>query len=264
MGDDVIVQKLQLCRDIRVMLQPLWYWHALSALNTASESEITLQELRAFICGLNTVYLQHKESKDENHVYHSREYLDQIAGSEKDDDTNLPRFIWPQSNDEYIGKSKSKKEFEFYEHVAVTNASLRRSVPRYGGVCYHHGVQYLKLENILAGFQNPCIMDIKIGTKKDKSKISDNGNAFKICGMRLWDPDFHRFEDINDDDLKLERFFKLGTSETIVRIDLLRKVIKLLSQKLTLFKSKNNNVDFFGSSVLVAYDAEKEKTSPRF
>lgn len=264
MSDDVIVQKLQLCRDIRVMLQPLWYWHGLSALNTASANEITLEELRAFICGLNTVYLQHKESKDEHHVQHSREYLDQIDGAEKNNDSDLPRFIWPQADDKYIGKSISKKELEFYEHVAVTNASLRRSIPRFGGVCYHHGAQYLKLENILAGFHNPCIIDIKIGTNKDKSKISNNGNAFKIAGMRLWDSDFHQFQDIDKDDLTLERFFKLGTSETIVRIDLLREVIKLLSQKLTLFKSKTNNVDFFGSSVLIAYDAEEEKIKPRF
>ena len=64
--------------------------------------------------------------------------------------------------------------------------------------------------------------------------------------------------------MTLERFFKLGTSQTIVRIDLLRELIKLLSEKLTLFQSKTNNVDFFGSSILIAYDAEEEKTKPRF
>ena len=78
MTDHVIIEKLQLCRDIRVMLQPLWYWPVLSALNTAEENKVTLEELRPFICGLNTVYLQHNESNQEQHVQHSREYLDQI------------------------------------------------------------------------------------------------------------------------------------------------------------------------------------------
>ena len=263
MTDHVIIEKLQLCRDIRVMLQPLWYWPVLSALNTAEENKVTLEELRPFICGLNTIYLQHSESNQEHHVQHSREYLDQIDGAEKSD-KNLARFIWPQASDKYIGKSISKVELEFYEHVAVTNAAMRRSIPRFGGVCYHHGAQYLKLENILAGFSSPCVVDIKIGKDKNKEQLDKNGTAYKIAGMRLWDPDFHQFQDVDTDHLTLERFFKLGTSQTIVRIDLLRELIKLLSEKLTLFQSKTNNVDFFGSSILIAYDAEEEKVKPRF
>ena len=45
-------------------------------------------------------------------MQHSREYLDQIDGAEKNNDSDLPRFIWPQADDKYIGKSISKKETE--------------------------------------------------------------------------------------------------------------------------------------------------------
>ena len=263
MGDQVILEKLMFCRDIRVLLEPHWYWPALSALQTATHNKkISLEELRAFVSGLNSIYLQRKQRADQHHVHHSREYLDQIDGPEKDN-RGLPQFIWPQDDDKYIGKSLSGKELEFYEHVAVTNSALRRTLPRFGGICYHNGERYLKLENILAGFQSPCIVDIKIGKNKDKTAFSKSSIAYEIAGMRLWDPDFHQFQDVDAEELSLERFFRLGTSQTIVRLDVLRQLIPLLKSKLKLFKSSANNVDFFGSSLLIAYDAESRVAKPR-
>ena len=52
---------------------------------TATKNKkISLEELRAFVSGLNSIYLQRKQRADKHHVHHSREYLDQIDGPEKD------------------------------------------------------------------------------------------------------------------------------------------------------------------------------------
>ena len=49
-------------------------------------------------------------------------------------------------------------------------------------------------------------VDIKIGKDKNKEQLDKNGTAYKIAGMRLWDPDFHQFQDVDTDHLTLERF----------------------------------------------------------
>ena len=45
------------------------------------------------------------------------------------------------------------------------NETLRRYVPRYQGVVSSQGKQYMKLENLVAHFVDPCVMDIKLGVR---------------------------------------------------------------------------------------------------
>lgn len=43
--------------------------------------------------------------------------------------------------------------------------SLRLYVPSYYGVTQHDQQDYNTMDNLLAGFDSPCIMDCKMGTR---------------------------------------------------------------------------------------------------
>ena len=266
-NDPIVREKLGPCIQARVLLDPEWYWAALTALPTAaiSADEVTQDDLRVFICGLNDKYMPKAYHRDSNQSNLSalkyREYMDRIGGSEKVANTTVNKFIWVNSGDRYIGKYPAGDELDFYEHNAATNISIRRIIPRFGGVAYHNGLQFIKLENVARGFNCPCIMDIKIGADLDGNKISSE--AFNIVGMRLWNADFEQFTDTDSEMSTFEGFLTLGTSKTSVRLDLLRTVIKTLKERLKSFESTQNTMDFFGSSLLLAYDAETKDASVR-
>ena len=38
-------------------------------------------------------------------------------------------------------------------------------VPKYGGMVESDGKRYLKMQNLVASFPNPCVMDIKLGLR---------------------------------------------------------------------------------------------------
>ena len=268
--DPIVKEKLELCATARVLLEPEWYWSTLTILPvkcTASMDEISQDELRVFLCGLNEKYLVRqkqgsgKVSRNDNV---SREYIDRIGGKEKTVDGSV-RFVWPNKTDRFIGKHTTEVEEAFYEHMAATNTAIRRIIPRFGGICYHHAVKYVSIENISKGFSSPCIMDVKIGSDKQGKKLG-LGDAYELVGMRIWNPDFEQFVDIGADDetdCSYEHFLTLGSSKTIVRIDLLREIVSTLKTRLESLQSKHNNMDFFGSSLLIAYDADDFKPNIR-
>merc|ERR1711871_103078 len=58
--DPVVKEKLELCKTARILLEPDWYWATLTVLPvkaTLSKDEITQDELRVFLCGLNEKYM---------------------------------------------------------------------------------------------------------------------------------------------------------------------------------------------------------------
>lgn len=66
-------------------------------------------------------------------------------------------FDWPL----HPGADPSQAVFERLQD----ETALLSYVPQYQGVVDAEGKQYIKLENLVAHFREPCVMDVKMGVR---------------------------------------------------------------------------------------------------
>ncbi|CAL8110030.1 unnamed protein product [Orchesella dallaii] len=144
--------------------------------------------------------------------------------------------------------------------------------------------KYLVLENIIQGFTKPCINDIKIGSqtwspdaseakiKQEKSKYTGTKFSLGICltGMQYFDvqknekckksKDFGKSLDSTTVNEAVKEFFNAENSP------LYRNLVKVSYEKLLEIEqvfSIQNEFKIYGSSVLIAYDAEYFLSPPK-
>jgi len=186
-----------------------------------------------------------------------------------------------------ILKRYSEREFRFYE-VLKRFPRIYAFFPSYHGrtmkVNKETGLvdHYIILEDLTAGMQKPCIMDLKMGrftceptapakkkieqTTLDKLSTSDQ-LGFRICGIRTFqaDKDNYIVRDkawgmtvkIAQMEAALRTFFHNGER---FRDELIGPLVSQLQNTLEWFKAQKI-FRFFGSSVLVIYDGGSEKNT---
>lgn len=80
---------------------------------------------------------------------------------------------------------------------------LRAFVPKYCGLVFLHGRKYLVLKDVCSQYQQPCVLDVKMGFKshyewadekyKAKCRLKDETTlqpslGFRVCGLQVYQP----------------------------------------------------------------------------
>ncbi|XP_076462356.1 inositol hexakisphosphate kinase 3-like isoform X2 [Babylonia areolata] len=127
--------------------------------------------------------------------------------------------------------------------------------------------RFILLENVVEGFRQPCVVDLKLGCKERKYKNPNKTTqslGLALCGMRVYhnktgevtllNKEDGRHLDENDFPQTVRHFLFDGQ-------DFRRDLIPSIVQKLADLRSAINQLQsyrFFSSSVLIAYDAADE------
>jgi len=179
--------------------------------------------------------------------------------------------------DDKLKKKVKEREKKFYESLLGENAYIRDYVPHFYGTESDGDDHYVIMENILAGFTKPCVVDIKIGTssipedasptKKAIMGHNDRTSTSATLGVRVIGMHYY---DQSDDTKVIKRdkpwgkalkdgqvlgalmdFF--GPEETRLRV--LPAILHNLCQIRSVIESQHR-VRLYSSSILIAYDAE--------
>eukprot|EP00112_Aurelia_sp_Birch-Aquarium-sp1_P003517 Seg1393.13 transcript_id=Seg1393.13/GoldUCD/mRNA.D3Y31 product="Regulator of nonsense transcripts 3B" protein_id=Seg1393.13/GoldUCD/D3Y31 len=147
---------------------------------------------------------------------------------------------------------------------------LRTFLPQYYGLqqinINGEKLCYLKLENLIAGFSKPSIMDIKIGQITsdpfaDKSKIQREAMkyeyqtelGFRVLGCKAYKVKIGKTE--FHDKSMCKKLTPDEIPELPERIHLVRRIIEKLKNLQNWFLHQKR-VKFFSSSILIAYDGD--------
>eukprot|EP01130_Rhizamoeba_saxonica_P012941 TRINITY_DN5497_c0_g1_i1.p1 TRINITY_DN5497_c0_g1~~TRINITY_DN5497_c0_g1_i1.p1 ORF type:complete len:389 (-),score=70.12 TRINITY_DN5497_c0_g1_i1:33-1199(-) len=183
-----------------------------------------------------------------------------------------------------ILKQYSDAEFEFYEDLQRQDEEVKKYFPDYLGrtrVQNSGNVDhYIILEDLTAGLEKPCIMDLKMGRstfqpnaprKKrveqsalDKYSTSDT-LGFRICGMRIYqnreaeykvrDKPWGISVTSSNMESSLKQFIHNGLR---IRYELYEAFLPLIEEVLAFFQTQSL-YKFYGSSLLFVYDGASEE-----
>ncbi|KAL0479792.1 hypothetical protein AKO1_007411 [Acrasis kona] len=206
-----------------------------------------------------------------------KELIFQVAGHKtiRQDDERFLKFIY---EDRYNGWWESY----FYEEIAPTLPALESFMPKYLG-CAHltdgdATKKYLALEHITLDYKNPVVIDFKIGTQsydytaneakiqKELAKFNKQEElGFRISGKRSFNKHTREYHYQIQEDListtpenfkdVMERYLFDGHK---IRTKTGRLMIGRLQELLNWFENENDKYKFFGSTVLLIYDSDRE------
>ncbi|XP_076094762.1 inositol hexakisphosphate kinase 1-like [Mytilus galloprovincialis] len=160
-----------------------------------------------------------------------------------------------------------------------SNQCLKRTMQQYALWSTSCSQQFIVLENLLADFNNPCILDMKLGRKQRafdcteakrqllESRCANSTSAslgFRICGMQLFqkntgeyisqDKYIGRALDDEGAQLNLKQYFHDGITER--RKEMLNIVEKL--QHIHTAMSEQTVFSFMSVSLLLIYDSSAD------
>lgn len=61
----------------------------------------------------------------------------------------------------FVAHGALQRFFEVLQHCE----ELKPFVPRYDGIVESDGAEYIKIENLMSQFEDPCVMDVKMGIR---------------------------------------------------------------------------------------------------
>eukprot|EP01094_Clydonella_sp_ATCC50884_P019928 TRINITY_DN4002_c0_g1_i1.p1 TRINITY_DN4002_c0_g1~~TRINITY_DN4002_c0_g1_i1.p1 ORF type:complete len:286 (+),score=20.99 TRINITY_DN4002_c0_g1_i1:318-1175(+) len=199
---------------------------------------------------------------------------DQVAGhgtllTASDDGDGICKIMKP------VEPRSSELQFykRFSNDISETAAKLRPFFPRYFGVMLIDMESHIVMENLIAGMNKPCIMDIKLGYRQytakmkeskiksciNKATISTSGShGMRICGMKLWNVETQEFEQKQKTEILADGFEQV--SSNICRFvrnskELAEKFDEPVAALLDIFKHQTE-FRFYSSSLLLVYDGE--------
>lgn len=184
-------------------------------------------------------------------------------------------------NSHFICKPYNQREHKFYQLIP---AELRRCVPRYVGtlgVERKESEKYIVLENLTAGLNKACVLDLKMGTRMysdsaSQSKIESQKRkslkttsatlGVRFCGFQKYCNQRNIFERLDKyvgrdaDNLEFRNLVKHFFSRREV---LRRDVIQCVLDEILYITHVLSNLDqmrLYSSSLLIIYEGlEKEK-----
>jgi len=185
--------------------------------------------------------------------------------------------------EESICKPLNNREARFYQQVLVQLPELLRDfLPSFQGIAVdsRQGIKYLILENLTSGFNKPCVLDLKVGTRmygdfatqekrlsqESKSQATTSGKlGLRVCGFQRYsqtDGAFQKVDKYMGRKADEEKFNQLLETFFTVRGELQVSVIRsLLSQCKRLRKviADLSSTRFYSSSLLVIYEGSGEE-----
>jgi 1D-myo-inositol-tetrakisphosphate 5-kinase/inositol-polyphosphate multikinase len=205
-----------------------------------------------------------------------KELIFRVAGHKtiRQDDSRFLKFI-------YEDRYNAWWETRFFENIAPKLPGLHPLLPKYHGIATVEGTdgvaKYLALEHFTLNYKNAVVLDMKIGTqsydydanadkiKKEIAKFDKQEElAIRVSGARMWcrkqselvyliqEDLAHVTPDTFQDEI-IGRFLFDGKSYRKKTGILLHKKLEQLRRW---FEEENDQYRFFGSSVLMLYDAD--------
>jgi inositol-polyphosphate multikinase len=201
-------------------------------------------------------------------------YTHQVAGhTTKKNPQNKDLLVSEDSK--FVFKTIKPSELHFYEKKLKKLSSLKPFIPNYQGVFIYEDIEYLKLENLTLNFQNPSILDCKIGRKTyeptaSKEKMERETTkychqmeiGFRFSGMKIFDNEEYKEYDrffgrsvTPNNVLEAWKLFLSSANENIINQYLiqLRKIIQIFEQK--------KDFKFISTSLLFIHEKGKPQES---
>jgi len=179
-----------------------------------------------------------------------------------------------------IMKKVCKKELDFYSTEISQQKELIPFIPQFFGTQNKDGAAYVVIEDLTAGFEKPCILDVKMGTssvgedatpEKMKSMGDKDKNTttavlgLRITAMRVYHATTGEFtvypktwgKKVKESEMKdsLRKYFDNGKE---VRTDLIPQFLQIL-EKINAYFQKQKKSRFYSSSLLLIYDGKSKK-----
>lgn len=139
---------------------------------------------------------------------------------------------------------------------------------------------FMLLENIVAHYTRPCVLDLKIGTRQHGDDASESKRhrqlmkcrqstssslGVRIVGMQLYDPEAKRYNYVEKmegrriDENGFRNYVKRFVNASgMARASRMRQRLRLLRSLLT----ESEGYRFFSASILIAFDAEAADSTP--
>ncbi|KAJ2457869.1 hypothetical protein GGF42_002419 [Coemansia sp. RSA 2424] len=181
-----------------------------------------------------------------------------------------------------VAKPLIQREQEFYEASALS-AKFKAFIPEYYGTLQQEGLSdggsYICLENLTAGYEKPCILDVKIGTRIHdidaspeklakmlrKAQASTTGSlGVRICGMSIagvTSPARDWFGQLTVETIKDAFAMYFSGAESVVSAEYRRFVIRQFIAEVEDLAAVIRSVEtrMYASSLLFIYDASKAR-----
>lgn len=176
---------------------------------------------------------------------------------------------------------KGQREVHFYEQAESVCPQLRPFLPAYFGTHVYDAMRYLAMEDIAIRFDEPCVLDVKIGLctyeptatrEKIESELrkcpAQSAVGFRPCGMRVYGSRSGQYRCRNKDwgraittetapALLAEFVCDDDAYSTVRRI---RRVVPPLVQRLRELEGVMERMEglrFFASSVVIVYEGSE-------
>lgn len=214
--------------------------------------------------------------------YKSQKFIEALCRKSRKrtlDDANSPIYSWSK-----IAQRDSSKESKISRDEDGLNVwsieCIERQINRYGFWANNQPQKFIMLENLVAKYHKPCMMDLKMGRRQygedsstEKRKLlqdrcansTSSSLGFRICGTQVYQELTQQYivhnkyygRHLNEDGVlnELQFFFSDGAC---VRGAVVRLIIAKL-QKLKSLLENQQTFNFFSCSLLLMYDSESSK-----
>jgi len=131
-----------------------------------------------------------------------------------EDPVNGPIALKPLGTETEGISERGQMEIDFYEKTKDT--PIQKFIPKYFGIerrhCHGHDLDYLRIQNLLVGFKNPSVCDLKMGTStcdpyaSEEKRVKERNKypqmeqiGFRFTGGKIWDTEKEAFDRISRD-----------------------------------------------------------------